>query len=101
MRLIVFLKPTNKRGSKTAYTKFRKFLEKDGYVLLQPEVFMLTVTSRNAAKSRIAQLGAMAPSTGQIRILPLTEKQYAQMSYLVGEADAQERIVGSHALVDL
>lgn len=34
------LAPTNKYGTKTAYTELRKFLIKDGYLLLQPEVFM-------------------------------------------------------------
>ncbi len=53
MRIIVMLKPTNKRGTKTAYTKFREYLRKDGYVLMQPEVYMRAVTSRRAVASHL------------------------------------------------
>jgi len=32
MRLIVILSPTEKWGTKTEYTRLRKFLYKDGYI---------------------------------------------------------------------
>ena len=40
MRIIVVLHPTNKRGTKSAYTKFRQALLTDGFVLMAPEIFM-------------------------------------------------------------
>ena len=50
MRILVMLNPTNKHGTKTAYTTFRKFLLSDGYVLLGPELYMRVVTSKKARK---------------------------------------------------
>lgn len=47
MRILVLLNPTNKKGTKAAYTELRKFLIKDGYVLLQSEVFMPLRESAN------------------------------------------------------
>lgn len=46
MRLIVILSPTDKWGTKTEYTKLRKFLQKDGYIRIAPEVFMRVVQNR-------------------------------------------------------
>ena len=51
MRIIVMLNPSNKYGTKTAYTELRKFLIKDGYLLLQSEVFMrVENTKKNCIK---------------------------------------------------
>ena len=40
MRILVMLNPTNRYGTKTAYTELRKFLLSDGYFKIQPDVFM-------------------------------------------------------------
>lgn len=40
MRILVMLNPPNRYGTKGAYTNLRKFLETDGYIRLQNEVFM-------------------------------------------------------------
>lgn len=40
MRLLVILSPTDKWGTKTEYTKLRKFLQRDGYIRIAPEVYM-------------------------------------------------------------
>ena len=47
MRLLVILSPTEKWGTKTEYTKLRKFLHKDGYLRIAPEVYMRIVQNRN------------------------------------------------------
>ena len=45
------LNPSSKYGTKSAYTELRKFLIKDGYLLLQPEVFMrVENTKKNCIK---------------------------------------------------
>lgn len=51
LKIIVMLNPSNKYGTKSAYTELRKFLIKDGYLLLQPEVFMrVENTKKNCIK---------------------------------------------------
>lgn len=67
MRLLVILSPTDKWGTKAEYTKFRKFLQRDGYIRIAPEVYMRIVQNRKAS-----------------------EKQYM----VTGEADYQEKTVG-------
>lgn len=43
MRLLVILSPTEKWGTTTEYTKLRKFLHKDDYLRIAPEVYMRIV----------------------------------------------------------
>lgn len=43
MRLLVILSPTDRWGTKTEYTRLRKFLHKDGYLRIAPEVYMRIV----------------------------------------------------------
>ena len=74
MRILVFLHPTNKRGTKAAYTKLRKFLFADGYLMLQPEVFMRIGTNRKGIEKHLRRIQEYNPGTGVIRILKLTER---------------------------
>ena len=56
MRLIAILSPTDKWGTKTEYARLRKFLLKDGYIRIGPEVFMRVVQNRKAPRSIIGEL---------------------------------------------
>ncbi len=96
MRILIFLTPTNKRGTKQAYTRLRKFLFSDGYVLIGIEQYMRVVQSRKNVDKYLQKLHAYNPGTGVIRILVLTEKQYRGIIYLTGEPDQQEKTVGSN-----
>ena len=44
------LSPTEKWGTKTEYTKLKKFLHKDGYLRIAPEVYMRIVQNRKGNK---------------------------------------------------
>lgn len=94
MRIIVILSPTNKYGTKTEYTKLRKFLISDGYLRIAEEVFMRITTNRKGAEKHFRRLEEYAPRTGVVRVFKLTEKQYENIWMLTGEADHQEKTVG-------
>lgn len=101
MRLIVILSPTEKWGTKTEYTKLRKFLHKDGYIRIAPEVFMRIVPNRKASEKHYRRIDEYAPKTGTVRLLRLTEKQYRNIYMVAGEPDYQEKVVGinSHIMI--
>ncbi|MEE0830251.1 MAG: CRISPR-associated endonuclease Cas2 [Longicatena sp.] len=101
MRIIVILSPTNKRGTKTEYTKLRKFLISDGYLRISKEVFMRITNNRKGAEKHYRRLMDYKPKTGIVRVFKLTEKQYAKVLYLTGEEDIQEKMVGNNTLVML
>lgn len=101
MRLIVMLSPTNKWGTKTEYSKLRKFLQKDGYLRIAPEVYMRIVTNRKAAEKHYRRINEVAPKTGIVRMLRLTEKQYSNIYMVTGEEDYQEKTVGKNCHIIL
>lgn len=76
MRLIAILSPTDKWGTKTEYSRLRKFLLKDGYIRIGPEVFMRVVQNRKASEKHYRRIDEVKPKTGVVRLLRLTEKQY-------------------------
>lgn len=94
MRLIVILSPTDKWGTKAEYTRLRKFLHKDGYIRISPEVYMRIVQNRKASEKHYRRIEEVAPKTGMVRLLRLTEKQYNNIYMVTGQADYQERAVG-------
>lgn len=81
---------TNKRGTKTAYTKLRKFLLADGYLMLEPELFMRIGTNRKGIEKHLRRIQEFNPGTGAINILKLTEKQFKSIIYLTGKEDYQK-----------
>ena len=96
MRLIVMLSPTDKWGTKTEYTKLRKFMRKDGYIRIAPEVYMRIVQNRKTAEKHYRRIDEVAPKTGVVRMLRLTEKQYKNIYLVTGETDYQEKVVGAN-----
>lgn len=101
MRIIVILSPTNKWGTKTEYTNLRKFLLKDGYLRIAPEVFMRITPTRRASEKHYRRLEDFAPKTGTVRVLRLTEKQYESIYLLSGEINYQEKTVGKNCHIML
>lgn len=99
MRLIVILSPTDKWGTKTEYTKLRKFLQKDGYIRIAPEVYMRVVQNRKASEKHYRRIEEFSPKSGVVRLLRLTEKQYNNIYMVTGEADYQEKTVGANCHV--
>ena len=101
MRILVILSPTDKWGTKTSYTRFRKFLAGDGYIRIAPEVYMRIVQNRKTAQKHYRRLDEYVPKTGTIRVLRLTEKQFANIYMPAKEKDYQEEKVGARSQVML
>ncbi len=93
MRLLAILSPTDKWGTKTEYTKLRKFLLKDGYIRIASEVFMRVVQNRKASEKHYRRIDEIKPKTGVVRLIRLTEKQYNNIYMVTGEPDYQEKVV--------
>jgi len=101
MRIIMFLQPTNRRGTKAEYTDFRKLLVSKGFVLMQPEVFLAAAPTRKAAQHLLSNLRGKSPTTGNVLALVLTERQFSSIECLTGGLPYQEQMVGSKSNVNL
>jgi CRISPR-associated endonuclease Cas2 len=81
MRVFVLLNPTNKRGTLTEYSKFRSSLEKMGFQIIIPEVYMRVCTSRKSGKNYIESIKKHAPKSGTI-IAVLSDRKTIQETCL-------------------
>ena len=85
MRVIVFfdLPITTIKGIR-AYTKFRRFLLKDGFIMMQESVYSKLAQNQLAANALISHVRKNSPDEGLIQILTVTEKQYSNMEMIIG-----------------
>ena len=82
MRMIVFFDlPTLTKTDRRNASRLRNFLLKDGYTMLQLSVY-----------KHAKRLKSLIPKTGSVRLLTVTEKQYASMEILVGSLKKEEEI---------
>ena len=91
MRIIVFFDlPVKTKKQRKIYTTFRKHLIKTGHQMLQYSVYSKIVNTREAARNHAKNIIDNAPQEGNIRLMTLTEKQYANMKIVVGGKSLQE-----------
>ena len=99
MRVIVmFDLPVVSSHDRKEYTRFRKYLIKSGFLMLQESVYCKLTSNSAAADALIENLRKAKPEKGSVCALRVTEKQFERMEYLVGEKhsevlDTDERIV--------
>ena len=99
MRTIVFFDlPNIYSQDKKNYIKFRKFLINNGFIMLQESVYSKITLNTQQAKLLIEKLKKNAPQKGVIQVLTITEKQYSQIEYIIGESktkiiDTEERLI--------
>lgn len=86
MRVIVlFDLPITTDQGKKEYRKFRKYLIKSGYIMMQESVYCKLAPNDTAADSLIDNIRKNKPEEGLVQVLKLTEKQYSRIEYIVGE----------------
>lgn len=86
MRLFVmFDLPVETSAQKRQYRRFRKFLIDKGFIMEQYSIYSKLVLNHSVASSYQKQLKANLPPQGNIQMLIITEKQYADIVVLRGE----------------
>lgn len=86
MRLFVmFDLPVETSAQKRQYRRFRKFLIEKGFIMEQYSIYSKLVLNHSVASSYQKQLKANLPPQGNIQMLIITEKQYADIVVLRGE----------------
>lgn len=102
VRLILFFDlPMTTKKERKIYTNFRKYLIKNGYMMMQFSVYCKIFPNREAAVNHIAILKRNVPVEGQIRIMVVTEKQYAKIEIIVGGKSLQEELINDESFIKL
>ena len=100
MRLFVMYDlPVVTAENKKIYQRFRKFLLNDGYDMLQYSVYCRVVNGDDAVDKHLKRLEANLPPKGSVRFLQITERQYANMKFLVGTPTRREKDVNVKQLL--
>ena len=95
MRLIVFFDlPTQTDKDLIEYRKFRNFLIKHGFIMMQKSVYSKLVLNNNSSNLLKKQVYKNIPKDGLVQLLQITEKQYSSIEYLIGSS--QNKIIDSN-----
>ncbi|MFN3749859.1 MAG: CRISPR-associated endonuclease Cas2 [Thiobacillus sp.] len=100
MRMLVFFDlPVVTKAERRAYTVFRRFLLNDGYDMIQFSVYGRILNGADAETKHMKRLVDNLPSAGSVRVLTVTEKQFASMKLLVGLPLFQEKTVNAQQIL--
>lgn len=94
MRIIVFFDlPVVLPSERKAYSRFRKFLLKDGYTMLQFSVYSRICNGEDSVRKHMGRLKAnLPPVNGAIRAMKVTERQFENMEILLGSTTPEEEL---------
>lgn len=99
MRVIVmFDLPVLTDENRREYRQFRKYLIKSGFLMMQESVYCKLSTNSNTANALVENIKKNKPKCGLVQVLRITEKQYANMDFVIGEnrsdvLDSEERMI--------
>ena len=99
MRVIVmFDLPVTTLAGRKEYSRFRKYLMKSGFMMIQESIYCKLATNDTAAETIVSNVRTNKPKEGLVQVLRVTEKQFSRIEYIVGEPvngvlNSSERIV--------
>lgn len=99
MRVMVFFDlPVISSKNRRDYSKFRKKLITEGFVMMQKSVYSKITLNGPASDAVLSSIRRNKPPEGTIQVLIITEKQFQSIEYILGESqseviDTQQRLV--------
>ena len=99
MRIIVFFDlPILTKTERNQYSKFRKYLMEHGFIMVQESVYSKIALNNTATEKMMVGLRKNKPKTGNVQVLTVTERQYQNIEFLIGEPqkevlDSVDRLV--------
>ncbi|HOP78821.1 MAG TPA: CRISPR-associated endonuclease Cas2 [Thermogutta sp.] len=86
MWLFVFFDlPMNDRAARREYVRFRKRLLELGFTQLQYSVYARPFPSEEALAPYRQEIREALPPDGEVRLLPVTDRQFGKMENYVGK----------------
>ncbi len=96
--ILMFDLPMDTAEQRRNYSRFRRELIKNGFMMLQESVYTRILLTQSMQKSVYQLVRKIKPAEGLVQMLTITEKQFSHMEYVVGESksdviDSDERLV--------
>lgn len=82
--LVMFDLPVKTKTQRGLANRFRNFLKKDGYIMLQLSIYARICNGHERVKKHLARLKTSLPPEGSVKVLQITDRQYGAMLLLVG-----------------
>ena len=82
--LVFFDLPTETKKDKREYALFRKRLQMDGFSMFQFSIYIRHCPSKEVANMHIERVKKMLPPNGNVGILCITDKQFANIQLFTG-----------------
>lgn len=102
MRLIVmFDLPIETAADRRNYARFRKFLIKNGYYMMQYSIYSKIILNQSVLKYQKDNLRKNAPPKGYVEALVVTENQFANMEMIVGGDKRSNQETSTERLIEL
>lgn len=86
--LVFFDLPMDDRVARREYVRFRKQLLELGFMQLQYSVYGRPFPSEEAMKPYRDTIRRALPPDGEVRLLPVTDKQFGRMESYIGKSRA-------------
>ncbi|MGI9015032.1 MAG: CRISPR-associated endonuclease Cas2 [Phycisphaerales bacterium] len=77
--------PTTSKAARKRYTQFRKLLLSEGFTMLQFSVYARHLASEESGDILKTRLRNKLPPDGQVRLLPVTDRQFGKMEVYHGK----------------
>ena len=89
MRMIIFFDlPVETAQNRRDYSHFRKYLVKNGFMMMQESVYCKLLLNQTAVSSVADGIRRHKPPKGLIQMLTVTEKQFAGMECVLGSMES-------------
>lgn len=100
MWLMVFFDlPTRTKPQRRRANRFRMFLKKDGYMMLQLSVYARVCRGQDAVDKHVRRVRLSLPKEGSVRTLQVTDRQYGRMELMLGTAPTKSEAAGGTQMV--
>jgi CRISPR-associated protein Cas2 len=83
--IAMFDLPVETKENRRHYTRFRKMLLKDGFMMLQLSVYARYIPSEEAAEVHRRTVRLAVPPLGEVRIIAITDHQFGKMEVFYGK----------------
>ena len=83
--MVLFDLPVGSSQEIRAYTQFRKFLIKNGFMMMQESVYTKLALNQTVSSNIMDNVKKNRPEKGLVQMIAITEKQYSKMEIVVGE----------------
>lgn len=96
--LVLYDLPMSDGEDRGAYSRFHRYLIKNGFLMLQESVYCKLALNQTAVNVIMDKLRKNKPPEGLIQVLCITEKQFARSEFILGERtteviDSDERLI--------